>query len=399
MNRRVVVTGLGTFGAFGCGREALAEALRTSRRTECEIDTSQGFHREGAVTRIAAAPVVDFGSRLSRNAARRMSPPSRMGVLAAMLALEDAGLASAGPRNEVESVSVSSAFGPSSYTQRLLDQIFDEGPDAASPFLFAECVANAPAAQISLQCGARGPNHTVYEREAGPLLAVALAARDVQSGRAGRALTGAVEEITPLVHGLLDRFRAVGSGRPFDCRRDGVLPAEGASVLVLEDEEQARRRGARIDAAVVGWGAGFDPGASRVGWGRGVSPLAAALAATLERARTAPGEIDLVVSGASGSVAGDRLETAVLRAVWGSAPLPPLIAPKGVVGEYAGGFLGAAVLAAAGAPFGASATPFEIDPALDVVADCAATPFAGRRLLVSSLAAGGGAAWLVLETA
>jgi 3-oxoacyl-(acyl-carrier-protein) synthase len=334
--------------------------------------------------------------------ARRMSPPSKLAVAAARMATAEAGgSAEAG----ITEVVMATAFGPASFTERLLRGILAEGPETASPFLFTECVANAPAAQVAIACQARGPNITVTQREAGPLLALGRAAADVAAGSVARALTGAVDESPPIVHALLDRYGALSrpgadggeAARPFDRRRSGFLMGEGATVLVVEDEAAARERGARILCRVRAWGSGFDPSASRVSWGRGHEPLARAARRMLDRAGLAPRDIDLVVSGASGAVAGDRLEADTLHALWGEAPLPPVLAPKSVIAEYGGAQLAAAVLATAGAEFGPTAGYETFDPELRV------TPHAGgplpalRRVLVTSLAGGGAAAWVVLE--
>ena len=147
-------------------------------------------------------------------------------------------------------------------------------------------------------------------------------------------------------------------------------------------------------------GAAFDPTAPRAGWGTGHRPLGAALRRVLERSGLGPGAIDLVVSGASGSRAGDRLEALTLRAAWGDAPLPPIVAPKGVTGELGGGHLAAGILALEGAGFGPTPGFRRPDPELGIV------PWAGgafpgpvRRVLLSTLAVGGGAVWIVLEGA
>ncbi|HEV7514981.1 MAG TPA: ketosynthase chain-length factor, partial [Thermoanaerobaculia bacterium] len=115
----------------------------------------------------------------------------------------------------------------------------------------------------------------------------------------------------------------------------------------------------------------------------------------LARAGLEPGDIDLVVSGASGSRTGDRLEALTLRAAWGERPLPPIVVPKAVTGEYGGGFLAAAVLAAGGAPFGPTPGFAEADPELGIVPHAGGPLPAPARVLVSTVAAGGAAAWLV----
>jgi 3-oxoacyl-[acyl-carrier-protein] synthase II len=220
------------------------------------------------------------------------------------------------------------------------------------------------------------------------------------------ALAGAVEEMTPLVHGVLDRFRALARpaagaaerARPFARARDGCLAAEGATFLVLERADQAARRGARPLAVLRGGWGGFDATARSSGWGTGDELLSRELVAGLERSGLDLRDVDRIVSGASGSIAGDRLEARVLRRAWGEPPLPPLLAPKAVTGEYGGAFLGAAVLAVTGAPFGAPGAG-EPDPDLGVRVHDGSLLEPPCRVLVTSLAAGGAAAWLVLERA
>jgi len=396
----VVVTGLGTVGACGAGGAGLAAALAAGVPAVAEVDRAAGYHRPGSARLACLARGVALAPWLAPAEARRMSPPSRFAVAAARMALAEAGAAE---DDVTTAVVLATTFGPSSYTEGMLKQIFLDSPESVSPFLFTESVANAAAAQVGIACRARGPNLTIAQREAGALLAVGRGAAEVAAGRVRRALVGAVEEMTPLLHAVLDRFgalaRANGDGeeraRPLDRRRNGYLAAEGATVLVLEREEDAARRGARPLARVAGWGSAFDPSAPPHGWGEGEVGLARALGRSLGRAGVAVSEIERIVSGASGARGGDRLEARTLRAAWGEAPLPPLAAPKAVTGEHGGGFLAAAVLAAAGAPVAAPAG-FAPDPALGVSpANGAPLPAPGLTL-VTSLAAGGAAAWLVL---
>jgi 3-oxoacyl-[acyl-carrier-protein] synthase II len=334
-----------------------------------------------------------------------MSPPSKLAVAASRMALRCAGLGT--EEEAATAVVIATAFGPSTNTEALLKQILFEGPEAASPSLFMESVANAPAAQIAIALKARGASLTICQREAGPLLALGAGAAEIAAGRAGRVLAGAVDEMTPLLHALLDRFGALARmgaegeelARPFDRRRNGFLAGEGGTVVVLESAGSLAARGGRALARVLAWGGGFDPTASPSGWGRGHRALARGLRRTLERAGLGPADVDLVVSGAAGSTGGDRLEAEVLRAVWAGAPLPPIATPKAVTGEYGGGHLAAAVLAAAGSPLGSPPGRAEPDPELGLA------PLDGSPLpppsvvLATSLAVGGAAAWVVLGKA
>jgi 3-oxoacyl-[acyl-carrier-protein] synthase II len=402
-----VITGLGTIGPCGHGREALAAALAAGKPVVAAVDRGAGLHREGGARLAALVGERDVSRWVPPAAARRMSFPSKIVVAAARMALAEAGIGATEAGGPRVGVYLSTTFGSGLATEELLRQILLEGADAAQPFYFSECVANAPAAQLAIAIGARGPNVTLTQRESGPLLAVARGAQAVREGRVDRALAGAVEEVTPLLHALLDRFGALARAegalpempRPFDRRRDGFLAGEGATVLVLEREDTARARGARALARVAWSGAAFDATATVSDWGDGHAPLAAAVRAGLDEAPGGAAGVGAVVSGASGARRGDRIEARVLRAAWGEAPLPPVLVPKAVTGEYGGGILAPGLLALEGAHFGPTPGFAEPDPAAGV------TPHAGgarpipSRVLLTGLASGGGAAWLVLERA
>lgn len=423
MSVTVVVTGLGAVGSWGAGRTALASALEAGRASLSPLPAARGL---GARRRLSPRPRAAWAGQVAAEslapwlpgaAARRMSRPSRMAVAAARMALADAGLAGedgawrgvAPEAIEAAAVVLATAYGPSSVTEELEEQILLQGPEAASPALFAESVANAPAAQVARITGARGANLTITAREAGPLLAVRQAAGELAAGRSALALAGAVDEITPLLQAVFDRFGALARGdrtagppvaRPFDRRRRGFVTSEGSAIVVLETAGAAAARGATPIATVTACGAAFDPSAPRHGWGTGHEPLGRALRRTLERAGLDVRDVDLVVSGAAGSDAGDRLEALTLRQAWVGAPLPPVVTPKAVAGELGGGLLAAGVLAAAGAVFGKAPGFREPDPELGV------TPWAGgplsrpvRRVLLTNLAPGGTAAWVVLAAA
>lgn len=412
MSGSILVTGLGTVGAYGAGDESLRRVLASPEppwSLLTEVDRSSGYHLGQAAHKAYLVNGALVREWLSPAEARRMSPPSKMALAAARMALRGAGLAD-GPPDERTGVTVATAFGPCSYSEGLLRQILLEGPESASPFLFTESVANAPAAQIAIAAHARGPNATVCQREAGALLAVGHGAADVASGRAPRVLAGTVDEMTPLLHSLLDRFGALARNgntpkllpevlevaRPLDRRRSGFLAGDGATLLVLEREDEARERGAVPLARILAWGSAFDATAPPVGWGTGHAVLARSLRRSLERAGIPLERIDRIVTGASGSRSADTVEARLLRETWGEVPLPAVLAPKSRTGEYGGGFLGAAVLAAAGAPFGPTAGFEEPDPELGVVPHDGSPLPPPSMVLVTSVAAGGAASWLVL---
>jgi len=401
----VVVTGMGVILAEGAGVPALCSALERGAPRLAEVDLEDGYHRAPGARRAAFAKHVDLSPWLSPRQARRMGWPSKFAVAAARMALDDAGVANDDPDADATAVAISTAFGPARFAEAIVKAVQLDGPETVSPFHFSESVANAAPGQVAIATRSRRANVAVTQRESGALQATILGTREVTLGRCRRALVGTSEEITPLVHALLDRFRSLPrpgdrggeTARPFDRDRSGFVAAEGATVLLLERANAAVERGAKTLAIVAAVGRGFDPSAPSWGWGDGAAKLAGTLRRTLARQGLSPGDIDLVVTGASGSRHGDRLEAQVLTEFFSPTAPPAIIAPKAAIGEYAGGQLAAALLAVQGRvfPTGGFVQP---DPELGIV------PWTGepslpapKKVLVTALAAGGAAAWLVLE--
>jgi len=147
LSEPVLVTGLGTLGAWGGGSDRLAAALAAGVPLTSEVDRSAGYHLPCGARRACLVPAGELAGWLSPAESRRMSPPSKLAVAASRMALRCAGLAEAGEAGTA--VSIATAFGPSTNTEALLKQILFEGPEAASPSLFMESVANAPAARTA----------------------------------------------------------------------------------------------------------------------------------------------------------------------------------------------------------------------------------------------------------
>lgn len=403
MSAAVVITGVGCLGAYGTGIDALEQALASGKAQATEIDRSAGYHRNNSARMVAqcrsadGAPL-DTTPWLSEDDGRRMSDLSQYAVTCARMALAHADLREVPA--ERTAVTIATAFGPGGFTERLALQVLQKGGKFASPFLFTDCVANAAAGQIAIAVGARGANLTICQREAGPLLAIGQAARDVALGRTDVALAGAIDELKPLSHAILDRFRAVARPtqhasapeelpRPFDQHRNGYLAGEGGTVLVLEREDHARARGARILGRVGTAVRAFDPTASRVGHGTGEH-----LAASMQRGF---GEqlhhVDAVVSAASGARRSDALEAQLLHQTLPT--LPRVVTPKAVTGEFGGGTLAAAVLALRGASFALPAGCTQPDSQINI--PLTSGPIVAQRLLCSAHGAGGVSSWLMLQ--
>ncbi len=403
-SEEIVVSGLGVVGPCGVGVAPLAAALASGRAPAAvAVDRSAGFHRGLGSRKALLTRDAELAALLPPGASRRMSRPARFAVAATQLALADAGLADADRALHSETAIVSgTAFGPPLVTEQLLRQIFGAGPESASPALFSESVASAAASQVAMAIRARGPNIAFTGREASDLLALGAGFRLLALRQAERVLVLVVDEMIPLLHALLDRFRALarpGSdglevARPFDRRRDGFVVSEGAVVALLEPRRVVEERRGPIRAHLLAAGAGFDPSAPPHDFGSGISTHVAAWQRGLTRAGIEPADLALIVAGASGARRSDLLLGRALREL-SVAGLPPVLAPKGLIGEFGGGFLGAAILHAGGAP---AAVPdgFTADPEIGVVPLAVHGGPAPRRTFVASVAAGGAHAWAVL---
>lgn len=401
----VVVTGVGCLGPYGLGLDALRQALASGEALQTPIDRSAGYHRRGSATKVASCSQLQFEPWLSEDAGRRMSDLSQYAVTCARMALSHADLAEVPP--ERTSVTIATAFGPGGFTERLALQVLQKGGKFASPFLFTDCVANAAAGQIAIAIGARGPNNTICQREAGPLLALGQAVNDLSLGRADVCLAGAIDELKPLSHAILDRFRALARAiggdvaleqpRPFDQRRNGYLAGEGGTVLVLERADHAAKRNARVLARVGRTVRAFDPTAPRSGHGTDSKALAHNLQQHFGEQML---RVGTVVSAASGARRSDALEAQVLQRILpqvATAHGPRVLAPKAVTGEFGGGTLAAAMLAVSGAEFAAPAACKTPDPELGIALRSGPTQVA--PVLCSAHAAGGSSAWTMLEPA
>jgi 3-oxoacyl-(acyl-carrier-protein) synthase len=241
-------------------------------------------------------------------------------------------------------VVLATAFGPVLFTEKLVRQILDEGPEAAQPFYFSECVANAAAGQVAIALVRAWANVTITQREAGPLLALARAAHEVGEDRADVALAGSADEVTPLLLALLDRFGSVirpradgpGTPQPLDRNRERLSRRRGAPRCSWSSERtSARPRGRAAGPRPWRRLKRSTPRRPKADWGTGDELLGESLTRRAGAPGTCrPSSIARIVSGASGASRGDRLEGRTLKRAWGGAPLPPVLVPKAVVGEY-----------------------------------------------------------------
>ena len=381
---RIPITGIGVVAPGAIGIAAFRELLAAGRTAAQPVDR---FDTSGLSAHTAAL-VSGFKPRdfIPAMKMRRMNGLSRLGVSAARLAIDDCGAAP----DPSCGVAIGTAFGPVQTSVEYMQEYVEKGPALAPPQLFAESVANAPGSHVAIEWNLRGFNITITQRESSALAAAMYASTQLVKESASMALIGGVEEINEMLFSVLDRVGALAhaeggvseAARPFDARRNGILLGEGGAVLVAG-------AGARKPYGFLsGFGMARVRDASMSDWGSDESAVVKAMKAALDDAELPLPAIDAIYASANGSIRGDALEEKAIRALFGS-DVPPVVATKGLFGEYAAGGalqLVAALLALEGQTLPAS--PGFDDGTLPVTKTAQTGEV--RHVLVNSLSAGGG---------
>jgi 3-oxoacyl-(acyl-carrier-protein) synthase len=323
---RVPITGIGVIAPRAIGIEAFRALLASGESSIAPIDrfdTSELSAHKAALVR-------DFKPRefIHPMKMRRMNALSRLAVAAAKLAVDDFG----SPLGANTGVAMGTAFGPVQTSVEYMQEYVEKGAALAPPQLFAESVANAPGSHIAIEWGLQGFNVTFTQRESSALAAAMYACTQLMKGSVEAALIGGVEEVNEMLFSVLDRIGALAhdAALPFDPNRDGISIGEGGVVLVAGAEAGTR--------APYGWLSGFgmarDRTASISDWGSDAEALVSAMRAALEDAELEAGDVDAIYASANGSLRGDALEQRALEAF---LPGKPVVATKGIFGEYAAG--------------------------------------------------------------
>lgn len=335
-SRRVVVTGIGLVTPFGDSFASFADALLAGRTAFAPVTT---FDAARAACPLAAEVVgFDPERHLAGGNHRQLNRNGQLATSAAKLALADAGWEKNGRE---AGLALGTMFGSLRTIAEFDRRALTAGPLYAKPIDFANSVINAAAGQTAIWHGLTGVNATVTGGPAAGLAALAYATDLLRLGRAEAVLAGGSDELN--FETLLGFERGGRTSReaprPFAAGRDGFLLGEGAALLMLEERESARARGAKILAEVVGQANAFDPkrGADEAS---AVDAAARAIEGALAEAGIDPAAIDAidaVSAGANGSPAGDRAEALALARVFGERSKSlPVTAVKSMLGEALG---------------------------------------------------------------
>lgn len=340
---RVVITGMGVISPLGNNVEQFWDGLVNGRSGISSIDyfdTSKHKSKIGGLVRDFDAEAL-FG----RKEARRMDRFSQFAVAAAEQALRDASLAMDDTDRERVGVYVGSGIGG---IQTLLGQaelLHERGPERVSPTLVPMMIANMAAAMISIRFGTQGPSMAPVTACSIGNTAIGEAWRLIRSGSADVVIAGGAEAaITDISLASFSNATSVSTrneepeqaSRPFDASRDGFVMAEGAGILVLESLSHALRRGARIHAEVIGYGASSDAYHMVATHPEGIGAYQA-MKHALREAGLAPDQIDVISAHATSTEIGDRSETAAIKKLFGEqAYRIPVTANKSMTGHMLG---------------------------------------------------------------
>ncbi|TKJ36987.1 MAG: beta-ketoacyl-[acyl-carrier-protein] synthase II [Planctomycetes bacterium B3_Pla] len=341
--RRVVITGLGCVTALAESANKLFAALCEGRSG---ISTIESFDTSAYPVRFGGeAKSFDVTKYVGRRESKRMDRFTQLAMAAASQAVDDSGIDFSKEDVFRAGVIVGTGIGGIKEIEDQHIRLLNKGPGKVSPFCVPRLMANAACGNIAIRYGLRGPNFCVSSACASGNHAIGEAFANILAGRSDIMITGAAEAaLTPVGLASFCAARSLSmrnddpqaASRPFDKDRDGFVLSEGAGVLVLEEEDHARKRGATIYAELLGYGATDD--------GHHITaPLpdgdgaATTMKLALADAGLTPEKIDYINAHGTGTELNDRAESAAIKSVFGErAYKTPVSSTKSCIGHLLG---------------------------------------------------------------
>jgi len=322
-DRRVVVTGMGLICGVGKTAPEVWEGLLAGRSGMAEI---KAYDLEGHSVRFAAE-VKDFDPHLfvDKKEARKMGRFIHFAMAASHEAMEHSGLKVTPEIADNVGVHIGSGIGGFDIIEREHTALMNGGPRKISPFFIPASIINLAAGHVSIRYGAKGPNEATATACTSSAHAIGDAFRTIQRGDADAMIAGGAEAaITPLSVGGFAAMKALSTRnddpthacRPFDKDRDGFVVGEGAGILILEELEFAKARGANIIAEIIGYGMSGDA-FHMTGMAPEGDGCRRAMQAALKVAGISPDKIDYVNAHATSTPLGDALESQAIENVFG----------------------------------------------------------------------------------
>ncbi len=350
--RRVVITGLGLVTPVGIGAK---DFWRNLLAGVSGVDRSPILENSVSLWKIAAE-VKDFHPEqwLGRKDARRMDRFAHLALASSYLAIEDAGLDLEKVNRERVGVTMGTAYAGLLFGAQEYDVFKEKGIRAMSPYMGIAIFTGAAGGQVSLHLGLKAPSITISTGCDCSTAAIAHAADTILKGDADAMLAGGADAtVHPVIVAAFGATYALSfrndeptkASRPFDRKRDGFVMGEGGAVLVLEELEHARRRGARIYAEVIGWASTCDAHHMCHPAPDG-EQATRALRLALAKAGVRPEQVDYLNAHGTSTPAGDKAETLVVKKVFGEhAYNLPVSSIKSAMGHMQGACGGAEIAA------------------------------------------------------
>ena len=344
MSRRVVVTGVGLLSPLGIGTEASWQAIREGRNG---ISCIEQFDAAEFACRIAGeVKNFDPARYIERKEIKKMGRFIQFGIAATEFALQQSGFRIEAHNAERVGVYIGSGIGGFEVIEREHKTLLEKGPSRISPFFIPATIINLASGYVTIRTGAKGPNSATATACTSSAHSIGDSFKIIQRGDADTMICGGAEAaVTPMSIGGFAAMRALSqrndepqkASRPWDAQRNGFVVGEGSGMLILEELEQARSRGATILAEIVGYGMSSDAhhitsppedgdGAFRV------------MRRALEDARIGPHQIDYINAHGTSTEVGDKIETtAIKRAFCEHAYNLAVSSTKSMTGHLLGG--------------------------------------------------------------
>jgi 3-oxoacyl-[acyl-carrier-protein] synthase II len=341
--RRVVITGLGAVTPLGADVESTWDGLVAGRSGAGEI--TQFDSSDYAVHFACEVKDFDPTQYIDRKQARRMDRFAHLIVAAARQAEADSGISIESESDRV-GAAIATGIGGLKAFQDCHSELLERGPDRVNPFSIPEIIPNMGAAWVSMQLGTQGPLSSQCTACAASNMAIGDGLDAIRLGRADVMLCGGTEApVTEVGIAGFSAMRALsrrnddpeGASRPFDSGRDGFVMGEAGAVVVLEELEHARARGAKIYAELLGYGVSSDARHITEPDPSGVNP-ARAMTMAFRDASVEADEIDYINAHGTSTPLGDAAETRVIKLALGeeNARNTPVSSTKGATGHCLG---------------------------------------------------------------
>jgi 3-oxoacyl-[acyl-carrier-protein] synthase II len=340
--RRVVVTGLGMLSPIG---NTVADAWEAALRGESGAAPIDTFDTSEHTVKFAATVKnFDVDQYMDRKEARRVDPFIRYGMAAAIQAIADAGLESSPPDADRIGVAIGSGIGGIITIEETHSTLMKSGPRRVSPFFVPASVINMISGNVSIRFGFKGPNIAIVTACTTGTHNIGFSHRMIQHGEADVMIAGGAEMATsPVTLAAFSSMKALSTrnddpkaaSRPWDRDRDGFVLGEGAGVLVLEELERAKARGARIYGEVAGFGMSGDAHHITAPPDDGAGAVAS-MRNALRDAGLEPRAVQYINAHGTSTPQGDVAETKAIKSVFGADTRVAVHSTKSMIGHLLG---------------------------------------------------------------